>query len=75
MATRIFACNPGDPSTSVIEDVGPTGTSASIALIVDAAVTITGLDGAAQQASKADVIKALEAITEYIIRKNTWPPA
>ena len=75
MATRIFACNPGDPSTAVIEAVGPTGTSASIALIVDAGVTITGLNGAAQQASKADVIKALESLTEYIIRKNTWPPA
>ena len=75
MATRIYAINPGENSTLVRENVGPTGTSAGIALIVDAAVTITGLAGAAQEPSKADVLKALEEITAYIIRDNTWPPA
>lgn len=75
MATRIFSVNPGEPSTLVVESVGPTGTSGIIALVVDAGVTITGIAGAAQQASKADVLKSLEALTEYIIRKNTWPPA
>lgn len=75
MATRIYGVDPGLPSTSVKENVGPTGTCAGIALVIDAAVTITGLGNAAQEPSKADVLRALEAITEYIIRDNTWPPA
>lgn len=75
MATRIYALNPGEISTSVRENVGPTGTSAGIALIIDAAVTITGPGGGATEPSKADVLRALEEIKAYLIRDNTWPPA
>lgn len=74
MATRIFAIDPNLPATQVKENVGPTGTSATIALVVDLGVTLT--EGSSTRVvSKKEVLQALERFTEYIVRANTWPPA
>jgi hypothetical protein len=74
MATEIYALNPEDPAYNIRKNVGPTGTSAAIALVVDLGVSIT--DGSGTRAvSKADVLRSLELLAEFIVRDNSWPPA
>lgn len=75
MATRIYAVSPDAKSYDVIETVGPTATSAIVALVVDLATTGITDGGVTRGPSKREVLQALEYITEAIIRKNTWPPA
>lgn len=74
MATRIWGSNPDAKSYDVIETVGPTATSAIVALVVDLAANITD-GGSTRGPTKREVLQQLEYITEAIIRKNTWPPA
>lgn len=73
MATRIWAVSPDAKSYDVQENVGPTATSAIVAVVVDLSTSIT--DGTSRMASKHEVLQALDYIKEFIIRKNTWPPA
>lgn len=74
MATRIWAVSPDQVSYNVQENVGPTATSAIVAVVVDLATSVT--DGSSgRTASKHEVLQALDYIKEFIIRKNTWPPA
>lgn len=74
MATRIYAVNPGQTGKDVIEAVGPTATSAIIALVVDLASNVT--DGSGTRGpNRTEVLNALEYLKEYILRDNSWPPA
>lgn len=74
MATRIYAINPGGTLDDVIEDVGPTGTSGIVAVVVDLASTgVT--DGATTRAIRRnETLQALEYIKQYIIADQD-PPA
>lgn len=73
MATRIYGLRPGANKDSVIEAVGPTATSAVIALVVDLAASVT--DGpTTRTVSKEEVLLALEAFRDYVI-SDIWPPA
>lgn len=74
MATRIYAIDPNVGSANVQENVGPTATSAIIALVVNLASGVTDA-GSTRGPSKREVLQALEYITEYIMRDNSWPPA
>ncbi len=74
MATRIWAVGPAGTVENVQENVGPTGTSAIIAVVVDLAASVTGAAGTSRTAAKAEVLQALKAIEEKIIKGN-WPPA
>lgn len=74
MATRIWAVGPAGTLENVQENVGPTATSAIIAVVVDLSALVTGQAGVARTASKAEVLQAIEAIEEKIIKGN-WPPA
>ena len=76
MATRIYAVNPGGQNFDVIEDVGPTATSAIIALVVDLDTSlVTGAGGTARGPKLDEVLEALENIKAHIMRTNLWPPA
>ena len=77
MATRIYAVNPGDNTPAgVIEDVGPTATSAAISLVIDIATTVVNSTGGTTRVvSKQEILNALEQIMGHIMRKDTWPPA
>lgn len=74
MATRIYAVNPGGKITDVIEDVGPTATSAIIAVVVDLAAAVTD-GGTTRGPSKEELVLALENILSYVMKDNSWPPA
>ena len=75
MATRIYGAGPGLQNQDVVEDVGPTATSAIIAVVVDLAASVTGAGGVARGPTKEETLRALENITAHIMRTNTWPPA
>ncbi len=75
MATRIFAVSPDLKSYDVQENVGPTATSAIVAVVVDLTTTAITDGSGSRGPTKREVLQALEYITEAIIRKNTWPPA
>lgn len=73
MATRIFAVNPGQKLDDVIETVGPTATSAIVAVVVDLASGVT--DGSTTRGpSKQEVLRALEQV-KLKIMDTDWPPA
>lgn len=75
MATRIYGVSPGASFqiNSIVEAVGPTATSAPIALVIDLAATVT--DGAATRTvNKEEVLLAIENIKAYILAGN-WTPA
>jgi 3-phosphoglycerate kinase len=74
MATRIWAVGPAGVVENVQENVGPTATSAIIAVIVDLSTSVTGAGAVARTASKAEVLQSLKVIEERIIKGN-WPPA
>ncbi len=75
MATRIWAVGPAGTVENVQENVGPTATSAIIAVVVDLSSTlVTGQGGTARTVAKAEVLQALKAIEEKVIKGN-WPPA
>lgn len=75
MATRIFGTNPGDglEVSGIVENVGPTATSAVIALVVDLAASVTDGSGT-RTVKKSEVLEAIEALEAYIVKSN-WPPA
>lgn len=75
MATRIYGVAPGASMAlgSVIEDVGPTATSAVIALVIDLAASVTDA-GATRTVSKEEVLLGLETLKNYILA-DQWPPA
>jgi hypothetical protein len=73
MATRIFAVGPDGRLENAIETVGPTATSAAIAIVVDLASVVT--DGSSSRAaSKQEVLKAIDTLKAKILKAN-WPPA
>jgi hypothetical protein len=74
MATRIFAVGPAGTIENVINTVGPTATSAIIAVVVDLTASVTGQGGTSRTVSKAEVLQAMEAIEAKIL-KSDWPPA
>ncbi len=74
MATRIFALAPGGQQTDVQENVGPTATSAIVAVVIDLATGVTGVAGA-RTVNYKEVLNALENIKAYIMSNNKWPPA
>ncbi len=74
MATRIFACGPADKLENVQENVGPTATSAIVALVIDLSASVTGQAGVARTVSKSEVLQAMEVLEEWIVRQK-WPPA
>lgn len=75
MATRIYAVNPGAPIaiSSVQENVGPTATSAAIALVVDLSATVTD-GGGTRTLSRNELLLAIETLEAYLIN-DQWPPA
>lgn len=75
MATRIFGVDPGAPLAinSVREAVGPTATSAAIALVVDLAASVSDA-GATRAPTREEVLLAIESLEAYLIKCN-WPPA
>lgn len=74
MATRIYAVGPAGTVENVQENVGPTATSAIVAVVVDLTASVTGAGGVARTVSKTEVLQALEALEQKII-KDIWPPA
>lgn len=73
MATRIFGVNPGGNLQTAIETVGPTATSAIIALVVDLASNLT--DGSGTRGpSKSEVLRAIDTLKAKVMKAN-WPPA
>jgi hypothetical protein len=73
MATRIFAVNPSGTIETAVETVGPTATSAIVAVVVDLASNVT--DGSTSRGpSKSEVLKALDTLKAKILKAN-WPPA
>lgn len=74
MATRIYGFPPGSNPGGVIEAVGPTATSAVIALVVDLATNTVSDGSGTRIVSKNEVLLALDAIKDYILA-DTWPPA
>lgn len=61
--------------SAVIENVGPTGTCAPIALVVDLASSVYDNSASANRGpSKNEVLQALETFKAYILA-DTWPPA
>lgn len=74
MATRIYATSPGDDEFHVKENVGPTGTSAIIAVVVDLATTGVTDKGVTRGPTRQEVLDAIERVQNWILKKN-WPPA
>lgn len=74
MATRIYAVNPGESEFNVRENVGPTGTSAIVAVVVDLTANVVGPGGVSITIAKSDVLKALEQVENWVLKQN-WPPA
>lgn len=74
MATRIYGINPGESEFNVRENIGPTGTSAIVAIVVDLTSTVVGPGGVTGSITKSDVLKALNQVENWIVRQN-WPPA
>ncbi len=74
MATRIYAVGPAGTVEQVQENVGPTATSAIIAVVVDLASSVT--DGSGSRGpDRAEVLQALQAISQRILNDSQWPPA
>lgn len=74
MATRIYAVRPAGQVGDVQENVGPTATSAIVAVVIDLTASVVGAGGVARTASKSEVLQSLKAV-EQAITNDTWPPA
>ena len=74
MATRIYALNPGGYLENVIEAIGPTATSAPIAIVIDLANTIITDGATSRTVNKQDVLNAIDTLRKYIVTDG-WPPA
>ena len=74
MATRIFAVSPPGTLENVQENVGPTATSAIVALVIDLSASITGAGGTARTVAKSEVLQAITVLEEWVVRQK-WPPA
>ncbi len=70
MATRIFGVNPQGDFEDCIDTVGPTATSAIIALVIDLSASVVGAGGVARAPSKAEVIQALEIFEQKILKST-----
>ena len=75
MATRIYGLDPGGSTVDVVEAIGPTATSAIVAVVVDLATNVTGQAGDTRAPSRDEVLLALDNLRAYIYRDNSWPPA
>lgn len=75
MATRIYAVGPAGVVESVQENVGPTATSAIVAVVVDLTASVIGQAGVARTIGRAEVLQALQAISQRILNDSQWPPA
>ncbi len=73
MATRLYGIEPNKNNTDVIEAVGPTATSATIAVVVNLSTAVVE-GGGTRAVSRNEVILGLKNIMEAMIRGN-WPPA
>lgn len=74
MATRLFAIGPDCVLERVVEVVGSAATSAIINLTVDLATTAITEGGSTRAVKKEEVLRAIQTLEAYIIRKD-WPPA
>lgn len=74
MATRIYALAPGLTYTNVQENIGPTATSAAIAIVVDLATTVVSDGATTRTVRKQEVLDAIETLRQYILTDG-WPPA
>lgn len=75
MATRIYAVGPAGTVEAVQENVGPTATSAIVAVVIDLAASVTGQAGVARTVQRQEVLQALQAISQRILNDSQWPPA
>ncbi len=75
MATRIYAVGPAGHLEDVKENVGPTATSAIVAVVVDLTASTTGAGGTARTISRAETLQALEVLEQAILNDSQWPPA
>ena len=74
MATRIYALAPGGQFTVIQENIGPTATSAAVAIVVDLATTVVTEGSTTRTLNKNEVMLALEELKKYI-EADAWPPA
>ncbi len=75
MATRTYAISPGRDDENVVEFVGSACTSRFINLTIDFATTVMGDGGTTRAMRLSEVLQALENMKEFIMRRDTWPPA
>lgn len=75
MATRIYAVGPAGHVQDVIENVGPTATSAIVAVVVDLTASVTGAAGVSRTISRAETLQAIDVIQQAILNDSQWPPA
>ena len=68
MATRRYMINKGETFTGVTEAVGAATVTKNIELTVDFDAP------AAEKLTKAEVLRAVDTLKDYILRGN-WPPA
>lgn len=74
MATRIWAVGPAGTLENVQENIGPTATSAIVAIVVDLTASVTGQAGVSRTVSKSEVLQAIDVLEQKILR-DIWPPA
>ncbi len=74
MATRIYALGVGGRVTDVQENIGPTATSAIVALVIDLATTGVTEGGTTRGPTRNEVLLAIENLKQYLLADN-WPPA
>lgn len=70
MATRIFAVSPGQTVENVIDTVGPTATSAIVALVIDLSASITGAGGVARAPNKSEILQAVNELKQKITKST-----
>ncbi len=74
MATRIYALNPSGRVEDIQENVGPTATSAIVALVVNIATNTVTEGTSTRVVKKSEVLLAIENLKQWIVKGN-WPPA
>lgn len=73
MATRRYSIPPAGTLEQVVEAVGAAVVTSPVEITVDCAATVVNDNGTTRKISRSEVLQAIEAATEYIVRSN-WPP-
>jgi len=74
MATRRYKISPGEHEFDIVEEAGAATNSDTVELTVDLANTIVNIAGGTRTISKQEVLDAIEAFENHILKSN-WPPA